>query len=232
MNIRRFNEVGLVEFGNWLVSMKEEDQQELPDHLLEEDEYTEVIDGEIEDREFFNTREFGQYVNGILNESYLHDYGVWNWLSCYYLKYFLPLKNNLRQKPGKINRYLVIENEAFTGDPFRRHLVAMPTLFTRAHEGESDILDVILSQTHLGTFGDMQEQPLATQEYYYCRPILKTLHRLYYDTDNHKLKPGAATDVRRFVEVVGSLGYTHNFSNITVDQLLEILPREFDRWLE
>lgn len=87
--------------------MKEEGVQELPSHLLENDEYTEVIDGEIEDREFLNTREFGNYVNGILNESYLGDYGMWNWLSCYYLKYFLPLKNNSRQKPVKITILVV-----------------------------------------------------------------------------------------------------------------------------
>jgi hypothetical protein len=232
MNIRRFNEAGTLEYKKWLISMKEEDEQELPNHLLEDDEYTEVIDSEIEDREFLNTREFGDYVNGILSESYLGDYGMWNWLSCYYLKYLLPLKNNSRQRPGSINRYLVIENEAFAGDPFRRHLVAMPALFTRAHEGESEILNVILSQTNIGTYGDMQEQTLATQEYYYCRPILKTLHRLYYDTDNNRLKSGAATDVRRFIDVVGSLGYTHNFTNITVDQLIDLLPSEFDRWLQ
>lgn len=231
MNIRRFNEAGGGEYEKWLISMKEDDEQDIPDHLLEDDEYTEVIDGEIEDREFLNTREFGQYVNGILNESYLRDYGMWNWLSCYYLKYFLPIKNNSRQKPGSIDRYVVAEKRAYAGDPFRRHLAALPALFTRAHEGENEVLDVILSQTHLGTWGDMQEQALATQEYYYSRPILRTLHRLYYDTNNRKLKPRAASDVRRFVEVVGSLGYTHNFTNITVDQLLELLPSEFDRWL-
>jgi hypothetical protein len=231
MNIRKFNDSGVAEYKNWLIRMRDEGEQNLPDHLLEDDNYTIVLNEELEDRTFVNTREFGEYVNSVINENLIADFGMWNWLSCYYLKFLLPLNRGVRKKPGSLNRYVVTEGTIFTSDPFRRHLVAMPALFAKAHNGEGEILDIILSQTHLGTYGDMQEQPLATQEYYYCKPFLKTIYRLYWDTDRNTIKRGGSSNVRRLIEVIGSLSFTHDFNNMNVDDIVELLPREFDEWL-
>jgi hypothetical protein len=211
--------------------MRDEGEQNLPDHLLEDTNYTIVLGEDIEERAFANTREFGEYVNSVINENLIADFGMWNWLSCYYLKFLLPLNNGVRQKPGSLNRYVVTEGTIFTSDPFRRHLVAMPALLVKAHGDDREVLDVILSQTHLGTYGDMQEQPLATQEYYYCRPFLKTLYRLYWDIDRGTIKRGASSNVRRLIEVIGSLSFTHDFNNMNVDEIIDLLPSEFDEWL-
>ena len=231
MNIRKFNDAGSAEYINWLTQMRDNGEHNLPNHLLEDDKYTIILDEEFEDRNFDNTREFGEYINSVVNENLVADFGLWNWLSCYYLKFLLPINEGIRQKPGSLNRYVVREGLIFTSDPFRRHLVAMPALFAKAHNGESDILDIILSQTHLGRYGDMQEQPLATQEYYYCRPFLKTLYRLYWDADRNTIKRGASANVRRLIDVIGSLSFTHDFNNMSVDDILELLPNEFDVWL-
>jgi hypothetical protein len=107
----------------------------------------------------------------------------------------------------------------------------MPALFVKAHYGENEILDIILSQSHLGTYGDMQEQTLATQEYYYCRPFLKTLHKLYWDVSRNTIKRGASSNVRRLIDVIGSLNFTHDFNNMSVDDIIQLLPSEFDEWL-
>ena len=145
--------------------------------------------------------------------------------------FLLPLNSGVRQKPGSLNRYVVTDGAIFTSDPFRRHLVAMPALFVRAHIDDGEILDIILSQVHLGKYGDMQEQSLATQEYYYCKPFLKTLYRLYWDNERNTLKRGASSNVRRLIEVIGSLSFTHDFNNMSVDDIFELLPSEFDEWL-
>lgn len=230
MELREFNQEGNKKYLEWLETMKFDDQQDLPNHLLDNDEYTKVIGASIENRSFSNTREFGEYLDSIVDKEYMGSFGVWNWLSCFYLDQFLPLKKGIRKKPGSLNRYVVTEGAMFTNDPFRRHLAAMPGLFAKAHRGEDDILDVILSQNDIGKYGDMQEQPLATQEYYYCRPILKTLNELYWDDGSGKLKKSASTHVRRFIVVIGSIGFTHDFNKMTVDQIMEVLPPEFDEW--
>ncbi len=41
---------------------------------------------------------------------------------------------------------------------------------------------------------------------------------------------GAASNVRRIVEVMGAIGFTHHFYSMSPEQIAEVLPSEFDVW--
>ena len=81
MRVRKFNNEGVIEYQNWLIKMRDDGEQNLPNHLLEDDNFTIVLNEELEDRTFANTREFGEYVNSVINENFINDFGMWNWFS-------------------------------------------------------------------------------------------------------------------------------------------------------
>lgn len=235
MEVRAFNREGTQKFENWLSQMKNDTISDLPDELIREDNLTQPVEGaeSIELREFANKRELGEYLFQKLKKSDLSNRGMWNWLAGFYLNQLCPLKNGKRKKPGNLNRY-VITRSSYTSDDFRRHLIAMPVLFCKAYEGNDTVLNVILASGKIHQHGEFQEQPLATKEYYNCMPMLSAIGRLYYDDENKKLTPGAAGkdagSIRRFIEVIGSIGYTHHFYSMKPEKILEILPKEFDKF--
>ena len=68
------------------------------------------------------------------------------------------------------------------------------------------------------------------------RVINSVARRLYYDTKKKRHKRNSASriasdgGIRRFVKVMNQYRLNYYFDNMTTEEVLNILPPEFDKW--
>jgi hypothetical protein len=160
------------------------------------------------------------------SEDVLANRSMWTWLTLLHFDVLCPAGTKI----GEDARYVLSDN------PMRyyRHLLYGPYLVVKAHKKESKGLAVLLGNP-VDTPGDIWEQIASRQELISSRKIVEVIGRLYYDSERSSYVSGAATAdagaVRRFVRVMQQLDCTWDLWEIPVDDLLEMLPPEFDRFL-
>jgi hypothetical protein len=86
----------------------------------------------------------------------------------------------------------------------------------------------------LHVHGEAAEQLGAYQDVITCKPLIATIGSLVWDIDRARLKrgfggsgPGSA---RRVQVVAKQFGLTYDLHSIRPEQILDLLPREFDRF--
>lgn len=83
---------------------------------------------------------------------------------------------------------------------------------------------------------DMAEQLASYQNLLALSAVMQVADRLYYDEREQRVRAGA-TDrkrsgtVRRLIAVTTQLDLTYDLARLAPDDLLELLPAEFKRWL-
>ena len=85
--------------------------------------------------------------------------------------------------------------------------------------------------------GDFSEQLASRMELITNRSLIEAVDRLYFSPrpDGGTTKRGAATrsrpgNVRRLIVVVQQLDLTYDLYAMTSEQILSLLPSEFDAW--
>ena len=81
---------------------------------------------------------------------------------------------------------------------------------------------------------DIEAQIGASQELVTNPAVVELTTRLYYDPETKKTKPGAGGkgpgSPRRLVAVLGQLDLTWDLYASTSDELLKLLPKEFNKF--
>jgi hypothetical protein len=208
------------------------------EQLSREAKYTTPLktDVEVNENQMFATRfEAGRYLNSILPEdsseiSYKNT-GLWTWLSALYFRQLVEPK----KEHGKFNlwsspRYVFL-NETRR---FYRHLLFTPFWICRT---EGEVVAKFFVSVAPYTGGDTVEQLYSRAKFFVQIPsLVEAAIDLYVDPKTNKLKsginsknkPGGA--IRLAMNIPQQLEMTYDLSSMTKDEILEILPDEFDAW--
>ena len=234
MLTRRLTQSGIEQFDAFLASLRDHPAADAPLDLLTESETSEPIDVEIEAevRRFRSRLEIAEHLSRMLRKdtsTLRADAGFWCWLALYWFESLCPVVRD-RWNPGDRFRWL-----ADLEDPRRtcRHLLAGPFQIYRAHRDDPRRAMSLLCGT--------PAQPGALVPLIASRPSLVTCNavvgvatRLYYDAAQGRNRPGLSAkspgSPRRFADVLSQLDLTWDLHSLSIEQLLTLLPSEFDEF--
>lgn len=157
--------------------------------------------------------------------------GAWSWLALDLFDLLCPSVAGSR-RVREDARYLL------EADDYRkayRHLLAGPYLLMQAHRGDPDAVRGLLA-TAPDAPGEVYEQLAARKYTVTSRAVVQAATFLYFDLNTGKLKRGAggsaAGSPRRLSEVLQQFDLTYDLQAIPANHLLNILPKEFARFLK
>lgn len=227
--VRRLNAQGVKEFREWLEAGA---PGEIPGDILSSPLKSESVSSsaQIELRAFATRFELGGYLNERLKplpfSSIAFDTGLWDWLTLFWFDQIAPPGANGKRNLREIARY----SQDAGGRRWSRHVVRMSWLSVHNH-GEN--ARYFLS-TGLDRHTDVLEQIAGQQEIFGSRAAVALGAKLYWDDATGMLKKGAggksAGSPRRLSRFMKQIRMTYDPELMQSDQLLELLPREFDRW--
>ena len=182
-------------------------------------------------RAFFDSRyDLGVELVDLLDDlDVAVDAGLWDWLTRCLIDQVCPPDQAGRRKPGQIDRYLLqLENHKTR----YRHLVRSAWSVVRAHQSAARFMLAAPLHVH----GEAAEQLGAYQDVITCKPLIAAIGSLAWDADRARLKrgfggsgPGSA---RRVHVVSKQFRLTYDLDSMRPEQILALLPREFDRFRE
>jgi hypothetical protein len=239
--LRKLNEAGTAAFASYIEALKSGDTSPPPVQLLTDPSTSAPMPGgAVLDLQKFSTRgDLGNYLVSALKSvpqaELDHNPDVWNWLALFYFDEICPAKASGKRKVGAVARYLLPSVAKGRMHAFRyyRHLVAGPYRVARQHPGGAKVLQV----SPPSIFSDLNEQIASRQELAPNRAVVGAMDLLYFDASTSKPKRGAGTNtrkpgtMRRLIDVLDQLDLTYDLGALTAEELLEILPPEFDRWI-
>jgi len=236
MNLRRLSDEGLDQFRAYLNQLKLDSTLPPPYHLLDGNGVSQTAStkADIEARSFASRLEAGQYLASILNEAAMdevtRDTGLWAWLSLYYFDQVCPPDASGKRKPKEQTRYVPAVSDF---RKYYRHCLLGPFVIVQAHRAcIDDARAILLSPLHI--VNDIVEQ-LASRAGWITNPaVVGAATSLYVTPDGTAYKKGARGkgegSARRLSEVLDQLDVTYDLYGIPKEELLELLPREFDRF--
>ena len=236
MLLRRFTNYGLKEYARFIDRIRDGERLERPDDLLTSDETSVSVglDIQVGYQKFENRFEFGQHLCSLLDETYLKDISndtrLWDWLSLFYIDVICPPKANLSRTVGAQARYCL---DPTNWKRYYRHLTASPWRITKIWIDDPQLAATVLMNVPSKS-GDLYEQLASRLERITSRPVMEVAHRLYIDSETGKPKRGSGSkglgSPRRFSDVLGQFERTYNIFKVSPDQLLSMLPAEFNRF--
>lgn len=136
-----------------------------------------------------------------------------------------------RLKPGERARWIP-NSGSFR---YYRHLLAGPYLIVGTHADDTKRALAVLSG-HVSEPGDIAEQMVSRQEIVTNPHLMEAITKLYIDSTTLKPKRGAASKTRggarRLATLIDQLDLTWDVYGISADSFLELLPQEFDKFLD
>ncbi len=234
MLARRLTQSGIAQFEAFLASIRQHPTADAPLDLLTDPGTSEPIDVEIEAevRRFRSRLEIAEHLTRMLridSSTLRTDAGFWCWLSLYWFESLCPVVKD-RWNPGNCFHW-----SADLEDPRKtcRHILAGPFQIYRAHRDDPRRAMSLLcgSPSQPGPLVPLiaSRPSLVT-----CNAVVGVATRLYYDAANGRNRPGLSAkspgSPRRFADVLSQLDLTWDLHSLSVEQLLELLPSEFDEF--
>ena len=224
-------------FAGWLETLKTGGSLLPPTGLLASLDSTESLgtDVEVEARTFASRFEAAEYLHARFTAADLtdveRDRGLWAWLSLFYFDAVCPAGRGGERKPGATARHIP---EPGNFQRYYRHLLAGPYRIYRAHREDPARALVVLCQP-LDTPGDVVEQLASRQELITNPGIMGLATRLYVDNATQHIKRGAGGksggSARRLSDVIEQFDLTWDLYAATVDELVSVMPHEFEKFL-
>lgn len=233
MRLRRLNQAGLDRFAEFLDSLTGDAPMQWPVALLTDDGRTEPVEPEtqVKMQRFASRMELAAYLDSVFQSAGLsnndRDQGLWAWLSLFFFEQLCPRDAAGVRRPGERARWIL--NTA--SRRYYRHLLAGPYLVYRLHADAPERLQALLCgpvhQTS-DVFLEIADSPqLVTNP-----AVLAAATRLYYDPQTGRPKRGTGRDApggaRRMAEVLAQFDCTWDLYSMSEDDLLRLLPAEFD----
>lgn len=241
--VRRLTDEGIEAFRSYLERVRAGAAERPPTQLLTDPIASEPFEGGIEiDKEAngaLNDRyEFGAYLRNTFSAlspaDISRDYRLWNWLSLYFFEDLCPEVAGRRKLRDK-EAYIL--EAAFSYYSYYRHLVRTAWQAVALHGPVSKILLRAAGRDEgppLARSGEIVEQLASRQSIFGSATIIEGAYRLYFDEDTQRPKRGSAGSSagspRRLATVVQQLDLTYDLRECTVEQFLDLLPTEFNRW--
>ncbi len=236
MKLHRFNRDGVSAFATYRARLTLEPTLSPPLELLEDPAFVELMPGEVDvpARSFTNRLEAGRFLNEMLDSAKVQsperDQGLWTWLTLFYFDEVCPADGNGRRNP-KDEARLIAQVDNF--QRFYRHLLMGPYLIVRAHHDQPERAIAFLCK-QLWEPGEIVEQLASRKELVTNHAVAEVATLLYYDKATGSFKRGAGSSVRgaarRLAALLNQLDLTYYLYGMTAEELLALLPKEFDRF--
>ena len=235
MKIRKLNEKGVEQFETYIDNLRRGIDQNFPGFLLESSEFSEKIELDIEvdaNRQFESRYELGVYLVDLFKsqpiQTYMGDQGFWSWLALLWFMQLCPKKKG-KMKPSKPYNYIL--SRFFRHRP--RHAVYMTWQLVNLHGDKS----IFMLGKEPSTRGELTEQLMARQEILYSSSVMELADCLYCDRERKTFKRGVTTrdkggTVTRLIHLLDQIRLNFDIYSIGSDDLKEMLPKEFDRFLK
>ena len=236
MKLRQFNLDGITTFANYRMRLALEPTLPPPLELLEDTALTEILSDtvEVEVQSFSDRLEAGRFLNELIDAAAITlpecNRGLWAWLTLFFFDAVCPEDSYGRRDPQDEARLLpILDNH----QRFYRHLLLGPFLVVRAHRDQPERALAFLKQP-LWKPGDIVEQLASRKELVTNRTVAEVATRLYYDAQTGTFKRGASSKTRgaarRLATLMNQLDLTWYLYGMTPDEVLNLLPKEFDRF--
>ena len=233
MILKKLNDNGIAILSEFLSDLRDENDTEPPYYLLNDETTSEdvSIKVDIEKREFQNKLDLAEYLDNfipLLSDLEKWDSNIWSWLSLFLFEQICPkLKDGKRKAPQDYR--IILSND------FRhryRHLLANPYSIYNQFKNTGNVL--LYSPVNVIT--DFNEQIQSRIDIVSNSGILEAIDTLYFDNSSKKPKIGVlARDdkpgvLRRFIPILQQFDLTYDLQGMTSNQILSMLPSEFDKW--
>jgi hypothetical protein len=156
------------------------------------------------------------------------DRGLWTWLTASFWEEITKEANGTR-KIGERARHVLQSDWS----DYHRHLLAGPYGLLINHEDDPERLRAALANA-VESPGDVVAQITGTQYLVSSKSVLEVFTSLYYDEGAKQNKRHAAGkgpgSARRLADVLGQLQLTYDIHRMPSDQILKLLPSEFDKF--
>ncbi len=237
MNIRTLNQKGIEKFRAYLAALRLGSEASPPVNLLEDPEFSAPLEGdaEVEPRAFKTRLDLAQYLDraldGFYHDSLDTDVQLWSWLSLYYFDQACPVEENGLRKPGRDYRH-ILEPGYPNG---HRHLLAGPYLVYTVY-GLAQNLSRLLLWTPLHLESKFHHELAVRQTLITNKGVLEAADKLYFNESEGSPRKGALRKkkapgtLQRFIDVVQQLDLTYDLYSMRGEEILALLPPEFDRW--
>lgn len=235
MRLGRLTPLGSELFGEYIAKVRQDSQAELPKDFLSSNLYFEVIDEEIEVvfRKFKTRFEVGKYLDSLVRSSGLRnteqDVRFWEALTAFYFDLLCPFDKNKKRKVLRTEKYIPQADY----NRYYKHLLLGPFLVYRAHIDKPErALGLLCKPPH--TVDDLYENIAGRQERVTNPAVVEVATRLYFNPETKNLKPGAggkgAGSPRRLAVVLDQFDLTWDLYSATADEIMSLLPKEFDKF--
>lgn len=234
MKLRRFTLSGLTQFGQYLDQLKAAPTTPPPDWLLTDNPGSEpAADVEVVDQKFATRFDAAKYLYGLLSVAKINsverDVGLWAWLTLYFLRHLLPTRK-IKDYPGALARYVP---EVGNYKRYYRHLLLGPYSIYVAHKDDAERVRAVLA-TPVNHPGDIVEQLASRQELITSKTIMGAATKLYIKPENGELRKGYGGQdnggPRRLTDILNQFDLTFDLHTLPAERLIEMLPKEFDRF--
>lgn len=234
MTIYRLTAEGIDLFTKFIDAVRSGSDESIPSELLGPSSATEVIGGTSEWLDALDVTdklEAAKQLNAIIDSLNLpsaeYDAGLWSWCSAYLFDRLCKRNSNGKRTPG--------ERAIWVPEPrnwkrYYRHYLASIWRVYQAHQGKEPELRVLLNGP-VNTPGELWGQIAATQTLITNTSLIEALSRLYWDEDKNSRKVGAGgKSPRRLTKVLKQFEKTYDFFAMSGNELVDMLPYEFDRF--
>lgn len=229
--LRRLTAKGIDELRKFLQEIRDGAEFHASPAILYADEYSQRVARpvEIEARTFGSKYEAAEYLAGVLADlpAAADDVGLWSWLALFYFDQLSPVDAEGRRRPREDYHYI----PDHSGWHKERHLLAGPCRLFGLHRENARLLLHPPVHQHGAFVYDLGfRRDLITN-----RGLIAAIDLLYWDPKRKRPKRGATTasrpgNLRRLIAVVQQLDFNYDLYGMRAEEILELLPPEFDGW--
>ena len=183
MDIRKLTDKGLMQFRQYLSSLKGDPTGSPPYHILTDPEASIAIDGQvtIEERHFETRLEVAGYLDEVLakvdTDGIENDIYLWSWMSLFFFEQVCPEDRLKKRKPGRDYRHI-----PEPGYPYgHRHLLAGAYMVFTVY-GLGERLSRLLLHTPPSIESQFHHELATRQSFITNRGIMEAAHRVRFLT--------------------------------------------------
>ena len=237
LDIRKFTDKGVEAFRAYLEELRAGSKADPPWDLLTDAKTSQAIKGKgrLMQHAFKSRLDLARYLDEAMAQVEEHsietDVRLWSWVSLFYFDHVCPPGNRGKRKPGRDYRHILEP-----GYPYgHRHLIGGAYLVYTVY-GWGEHVSELLLYTPAHIESQFSHELATRQSFITNRGIMEAAHRLYFDSSAKKAKRGAQVKknapgtLYRFIDVIQQLDLNFDLYSMTGNEVLELLPSEFDRW--
>jgi hypothetical protein len=234
IGIRILSKEGINRFREYIQTLKENPHASRPALNIEPYSHEFQPNIEIDETKLFATRiEMAKYLKSSFEEAgigrnvVIGRSDLWSWLAYLWFDQLSPFVNGSR-KLNEIARYICSSDYT---DYYRHYVAASYDIYSIHGEPKSRLF--LYGPPYLHS--DFIEQFASRQNIISNSDLVEVAYRLYWDTGSDHPKRGAQSRSkpgyhRRLLKLIDQLELTYDIYSMTSDEILNLLPKEFNDW--